>query len=176
MDDDTTDVPTAPPPPEERAFSAVLNLLSAVTDAEAVKNRLEQLRTAESATAKAQRQLNRSRIEAVAEATKAKEELEAERKELAAREKELMQREVQVEAMLEALRRGPSPDARLRHFPGGMTAEPDDEPPSRARDPHFGRQSVTAADEGMVVEKVGPSTGTLTRSVPRKSTRRGTEA
>jgi hypothetical protein len=87
-----------------------------------------------------------------------------------------MQGQVQVEAMLEALRRPASPYARLEMLPSGGAREPDDEPPSRHADPHFGKQSVTVADDETELERVAPSASTLTRSVPkRRSMRRGVD-
>jgi hypothetical protein len=173
-DTDTPDDATAvPPPPEERAFEQLTALIALIVDPEAVKSRFAEL-------GRESRRVARARIELSQEASRHAEavrreraEIEAERKSLAEREKALRQGEAGLEARLEILSRPPDPNARLRHFPGGMAAEPDDEPPSRASDPHFGRPSTTASDDEMVMlEKVGPSTGTLTRSVPVPKPRR----
>jgi hypothetical protein len=164
---DTTEAPAAAEPaapaPEERAFEQLTALIALITDAEAVKSRLAELRKLSRELARARLKFGREESAHTEVVRRDREALEVERKELAEREHWLARREAQVEAQL----RPPNPHARPRHFPGGMTAEPDDDIPTRASDPHFGRQSVTAADEGMVLEKVGPSTGTLTRSVPR---------
>jgi hypothetical protein len=183
MTDETTDdIPAAAepaaPPPEERAFEQLTALIALITDAEAVKSRLAEL-------GRESRRIARARIELSQEASRHAEavrreraEIEAERKSLAEREKALRRGEVSLEARLEILSRPPDPNARLRHFPGGMAAEPDDEPPSRASDPHFGRHS-TASDASAETETVPvPGEGhTLTRTIPRprKTMRRGAD-
>jgi hypothetical protein len=165
--DDTpaaTDTPAAPAPVDN--FANLMELLKLVNDAKAVEARLSEL-------GRESRRIARARIELSQEASRHAEavrreraEIEAERKSLAEREKALRQGEAGLEARLEILSRPPDPNARLRHFPGGMAAEPDDEPPSRASDPHFGRHSATASDDEVVTEKVGPAGSTLTRSIP----------
>jgi hypothetical protein len=169
--DDTTDVPAVPPVPEERAFEQLTALTALVVDPEAVKNRLSELR-------KEVRQIARARIELSQEASRHAEavrrdraEIEASRAELAERERAVAQGEASVAARLEVLWKPPSPYARLEMLPGGGARAPE-EPPSRAG----GRQS-TAADDETELERVGPSSGTLTRSVPRprKTMRRGAD-
>jgi hypothetical protein len=175
--DDTPDTETAvPPAPVENSFTALLELLKLVNDAKAVEARLSELR-------KEGRQIARARVELSQEQSRHAEavrreraEIEQERAALAAREKAVNEGEVQVEAMLAVLRGPASPYARLEMLPSGGAREPDDEMPSRASDPHFGRHSVTASDDEMVLEKVGSASTTLTRSVPvprpRKSMKR----
>src|SRR5215467_10301197 len=155
--DQATEAPAVTPAPTD-AFTAVANLLALIVDAPACQTRIAELRAAQAAAEKAARLLARSRLEAGAEAAKQKQELEAERKSLAERERALMQRE----AELEILSRAPSRDARLRHFPNGMTAEPDDEPPATGPLGHF---RINPPEE-MVLEPMGGGT-TLTRSVPK---------
>jgi hypothetical protein len=137
------------------AAKRVTELIALVSDPTGCTARVAELQAEQAKLAKELRHLNRERIAAVAEATKAAEERDTRDRALAERERVISRRE----AELEILSQPQSPYARLRHFPGGMTAEPDDEPlPPLPRPPD---------EHEMELEKVGPSTGTLTRSVPR---------
>lgn len=153
-------------------FDAVDRLIALILDPQKAQAHLSEL-------GKLSHAISRARLELGNEASKHSETVRRDRqalderaKELAARELAVRQGEASVEAKLRVLSQPPSPDSRLRQFPNGMTAEPDEPPAPRHLDPHFGRSEET------VLERVAPTASTLTRSVPkpRRSMRRLADA
>jgi hypothetical protein len=146
------------------AADRVSELIRLIVSAPDCETRLAALR-------KEGREVARARLELVTEHARLADErkaFERERAELDKREQALESGEYRIRTEQELLARPSSPYARLRHFPGGMTAEPDDEPlPPLPRPPE--------AETELVTERVEGTAHTLSRSVPRprKSMRRG---
>jgi len=185
--DDTDTVPTTAPAPPTDAFRDAMLLLAIAVDPKASLERLKELQLEMSRVEKALARLaeaekrhedtNAKRIaralaaeraarERVAAAEAAEAQLEGEREKIAAfKRKQNARRDF----------------GRYQEFPGGMVRELVPGQPrgdERDVDPIYGRHATPAAAEEYETERVGPSTGTLTRSVPRprRSMRRGADA
>jgi hypothetical protein len=156
------------------AADRVNELIRLVVDAPGCEVRLAALR-------KEAREIMRTHTELVSEQARLADDRRAlglERKALVKDKEDLLKSQAEVAYMHEFYcKRGVPPAARLRQFPNGMVAAADHEPPDRRLDPVYGARAREEPVE-MVTERVGPSSGTLTRSVPRpkRSMRRGADA
>jgi hypothetical protein len=186
MTEDIDDVPAIPPAPQSDVFGALLSLLHLIGNTDFYEGRLKELRKLERETA-------RARIELVAEQAKHAEAVAKDRAEIEAEHSDLAKRQVaaeRAEASLaetkeriaefnraqrrseEARRYETLPNGGCRDWgPNGMYR---DDAPRERSDPIYDQPRSASADE-TELEKVGPSSGTLTRSVPRpkRSMRRG---
>jgi hypothetical protein len=161
---DDTDTMSAATP-AEWAFGQLMMLLALVTDPEAVRNRIEQLRAAESAVAKAQRQLARERIAATSEMVTAKEEIDREMDVLLKRRVAVEQAEGQLEAdkeMIADFKRSANA-RRYVPLPGGGVQD--------LGDPWQASVRPQPPEVEMEIEKV-PGPANLHRSVPRRRSMR----
>jgi hypothetical protein len=184
--DDTTDTPdaTAVPPAQPDVFGALMQLLHLIGNASTFESRLQQLRRAQAEVEKAGRLLARERLAAVAEQTKAREEIDALRKAAETRQAAAEAAEGKLEAVraeIAAFRRERDfrrDIGRYEEFPGGMQREfvPGQPRGDERDDPLYARPARPAEDESELVPVPGYGQAhTLTQSLPkpRRSMRRG---
>jgi hypothetical protein len=172
---DTTDPATdtettAVPPAQPDTFAALSQLLYVIGNTALFEGRLKELRAAQSAVEKAQRELSRREIAATAEASRQRDELVALEKAARARQLAADTAERKLEDWKQRIAEFQrEKDARrYTQLPGGMVQE--------HADPVYVRPA-READIETVVERV-PGYGqahTLTQSVKRKSMRRGAD-